>query len=178
VIWCYILWRDGPPPGGPGPPHYRGYAITLRHTTIGRTPLNEWSARRRDLYLTTPHSHNRKSPSQEEFGPSIPVRDKPQTHALERALSRTGHLTWHCSIWNTNASLNTKEGKKSATLSHSFNFFYILSFRVYFSSHQVLLPICTSIATLYIVVSQIFGCVTKVCYVCVCLTQLCLLAAC
>jgi len=24
--------------GGPGPPHYRGYTITLRHTTLGRTP--------------------------------------------------------------------------------------------------------------------------------------------
>jgi hypothetical protein len=27
--------------------------ITLRHTTVGRTPLDEGSARRRDLYLTT-----------------------------------------------------------------------------------------------------------------------------
>jgi len=27
--------------------------ITLRHTTLSRTPLDEWSARRRDLYLTT-----------------------------------------------------------------------------------------------------------------------------
>ena len=26
---------------------------TRRHTTVGRTPLDEWSARRRDLYLTT-----------------------------------------------------------------------------------------------------------------------------
>jgi len=35
------------------PPHYRGLTITLRHTTSGRTPLGEWSARRWDLYLTT-----------------------------------------------------------------------------------------------------------------------------
>jgi hypothetical protein len=27
---------------------------TQRHTTAGRTPLDEWSARRRDLYMTTP----------------------------------------------------------------------------------------------------------------------------
>jgi len=26
---------------------------TQRRATVGRTPLNEWSARRRDLYLTT-----------------------------------------------------------------------------------------------------------------------------
>ena len=33
---------------GPRPPHYRGFTITLRHTTLGRTPLDQWSARRRD----------------------------------------------------------------------------------------------------------------------------------
>ena len=29
---------------------------TQRRSTVGRTPLDEWSARRRDLYLTTPRS--------------------------------------------------------------------------------------------------------------------------
>jgi hypothetical protein len=33
--------------------------ITLRHTTIGRTPLDEWSAGRRELYLTTHNTHKR-----------------------------------------------------------------------------------------------------------------------
>jgi len=28
-------------PSGPGPPHYRGFKITLRHNTLGRTPLYE-----------------------------------------------------------------------------------------------------------------------------------------
>ena len=28
-------------PRGPRPPHYRGFTITLRHTTLGRTPLDE-----------------------------------------------------------------------------------------------------------------------------------------
>jgi len=36
---------------GPGPPHYWGFTITLRHTSLGRTPLDEWSARRSDIYL-------------------------------------------------------------------------------------------------------------------------------
>ena len=31
-----------------------------RHNTIGRAPLNEWSARRRDLDLTTHNTHNRQ----------------------------------------------------------------------------------------------------------------------
>jgi len=31
---------------------------TRRSTTVGRTSLDEWSARRRDLYLTTHDTHN------------------------------------------------------------------------------------------------------------------------
>ena len=34
---------------------------TQRSTTVGRTPLDERSARRRDLYLTTHNTHNRKT---------------------------------------------------------------------------------------------------------------------
>ena len=34
---------------------------TQRRTTVGRTPLNEWSVRHRDLYLTTHNNHNSQS---------------------------------------------------------------------------------------------------------------------
>ena len=34
---------------------------TQRSTTVGRTPLDELSARRRDLYLTTHNTHNRQT---------------------------------------------------------------------------------------------------------------------
>ena len=44
----------------PGSPHYWGFTITLRHTTVGRTPLDEWSARRRDFYLTTTLTRDRQ----------------------------------------------------------------------------------------------------------------------
>ena len=45
VLWC--LWPVGSsmaqqPLCGQGPPHYRGFTILLRHTTLGRTPLDEW----------------------------------------------------------------------------------------------------------------------------------------
>jgi len=52
-MYYIIISMAQQPPGGQGPPHYRGFTITLRHFTFGRTPLDEWSARRRDLYLTT-----------------------------------------------------------------------------------------------------------------------------
>jgi hypothetical protein len=36
----------------------RGFMIThIRHTTVGRTPLDEGPGRRRDLYLTTNNTH-------------------------------------------------------------------------------------------------------------------------
>jgi hypothetical protein len=33
---------------------------TQRRSTVGRTPLDEWSARRRDIYLTTHDTYNRQ----------------------------------------------------------------------------------------------------------------------
>jgi hypothetical protein len=34
-----ILLRGATAHSGPRPPHCRGFTITLRHTTLGRTPL-------------------------------------------------------------------------------------------------------------------------------------------
>jgi hypothetical protein len=34
---------------------------TQRRAKVSRTPLNEWSVRRRDLYLTTRNTHNRQT---------------------------------------------------------------------------------------------------------------------
>jgi hypothetical protein len=44
---------------GLGQPNCQGCTITFRQTAVGRTSLNGWSARRRDLYLTTltPRGH-------------------------------------------------------------------------------------------------------------------------
>jgi len=42
----------------PGQPDYRCFSITLRHTTVSRTPLDEWSAWRRGLCLTTHNAYN------------------------------------------------------------------------------------------------------------------------
>ena len=80
-------------PSGPKPPHYRGFTITLRHSTLGRTPLDEWSARRRDLYLTTHNTHNRQtSIPLAKFEPTIPESERPQTHALARSATGVGRF--------------------------------------------------------------------------------------
>ena len=64
---------------------------TQRRTTVGRTPLDEWSARRRDLYLTTHNNHNRQtSMPSVGFEPTISAGEGPQTYALDRAATETG----------------------------------------------------------------------------------------
>jgi hypothetical protein len=37
----YIFPNGATAPSGPGPPHYRGFTITLRHTIFSRNPLDE-----------------------------------------------------------------------------------------------------------------------------------------
>jgi hypothetical protein len=51
-----FLFYYGPITSRGPKPHIRVSSITLIHTTLGRTSLEEWSARRRDLYLTTQQS--------------------------------------------------------------------------------------------------------------------------
>jgi len=65
--------------------------FTQRRTTVGRTPLDERSPRRRDLYLTTHNKHNRQiSMPPVGFEPTISVGEMPQTYALDRAATGTG----------------------------------------------------------------------------------------
>ena len=62
-----------------------------RYTTVGSTPLEEWSARRRDLYLTTHNNHKRQSSMPPVgFELTISASERPQTHALDRAATWTG----------------------------------------------------------------------------------------
>ena len=77
-------------PSGPGPPHSRGFYITQRRTTVGRSPLDEGSARRRDLYLITHNTHSRQT-SMPPLG-FEPIIEPPQTYALDRAATGTGTL--------------------------------------------------------------------------------------
>jgi len=66
---------------------------TQRRSTVGRTPLDEWSARRRDLYLTTHNTHNRQT-TMPPVGleTAISACERPQTYALDRAATGTSWL--------------------------------------------------------------------------------------
>ena len=66
------------------------FVMFLDHTqlrsTVGRTPLDEWSARRRDLYLTTHDTHNRQiSMPSVGFEPKISAGERPQAARLLRS---------------------------------------------------------------------------------------------
>ena len=72
-------------PSGPGSPHYGDFTISLRHITISRSPLDEWSAWRRDLYLTTHNNYNRQiSVPSTGFEPATPTSERPLTQPDNR----------------------------------------------------------------------------------------------
>jgi hypothetical protein len=93
TVYVYLLlsllfsWLDSP--SGPRPPHCWG----SRHTTLGRTPLNEWSAHRRDLHLTKDNTHKgQASIPPAGFEPAIPASERPQINALNRAATEIGSV--------------------------------------------------------------------------------------
>ena len=74
-------------PSGPEPPYYRGFTITLRNTTLTGTPLDEWSARRKDPDLTTHNTHNKKT----FMTGGIRTRNPSKRAAADTRLRRRGH---------------------------------------------------------------------------------------
>ena len=71
---------------------------TQRRTTVGRTPLDEWSARRRDLYQTTHDTHNRQIfMPPVGFEPTISAGERPAASRLLR--SWVPILLGGCGMW-------------------------------------------------------------------------------
>ena len=68
---------------------------TQRRSTVDRTPLDEWSARRRDLYLTTHDTHNRQiSMPPVGFEPKISAGERPQAAHLLKSWVRIPPGAW------------------------------------------------------------------------------------
>ena len=99
LLYIPPLWRCGPT-RAMASSFLRFLDHTRRRTAVGRTPLDEWSARRKDLYLTTHNTHNRQtSMPPVGFEPTISASERPQTYALDRAATGTGRLL-HIGTWN------------------------------------------------------------------------------
>jgi hypothetical protein len=100
IIFLSFFFHGATASIGPWPPHYRGFTITLRYTTLGMTPLEKWSAPRRDLCLTTLINLKRQtSMLPAGFKSTIPTNERPQTRSSDRATTRIGHLPIYFQIF-------------------------------------------------------------------------------
>jgi len=73
LFFCGVEAQRGPLP------HFWDFWIT-HNDAVGRTPLDEWSASRRALYLTTHNTHNRQtSMPPVGFEPTISAGKRPYT---------------------------------------------------------------------------------------------------
>ena len=84
------LWRNSPTRARTAS-FVRFLDHTQRHSTVGRTPLDEGSARRRDFYLTTHNTPKRQTPMPPAgFVPAVLPSERPQTPALDRSATGIG----------------------------------------------------------------------------------------
>ena len=86
----FVCWRNSPQ-WAMASSFTRFLDHTQRRTTFGSTPLDEWSARRRDLYLTTHNTHNRQTCMPPAgFEHTISAGAQSYTYAIDRAATGTG----------------------------------------------------------------------------------------
>jgi hypothetical protein len=88
-LWPFSFTQQPPVFGGLLFPRFLDH--TQRRTTVGETPLDEWLAGRRYLYLTKHNILNKQtSVLRVEFEPAISAGERLQTYALDRAATGTG----------------------------------------------------------------------------------------
>jgi hypothetical protein len=94
LFYFFVVLR---PNAGHGFLSWRFLDHTQWHTTVGRTPLDEWSAHCRDLYLKTHNTHNRQtSMPPVGFEPMISAGKWPQTYILDRVATGVGNKVVYC----------------------------------------------------------------------------------
>jgi hypothetical protein len=83
---------------GPRPPHSWDFEIILRHTALGRTPLDERSTRPREVYPTTHNNYKRQTSMHlAGFEPAVPASERPQTRSVDHAYNGTSEFNYSCS---------------------------------------------------------------------------------
>jgi hypothetical protein len=105
----FLVQQPPPPRGAMASLFLWSLDHTQRRTTVGRTPPDVRSARRRDLYLTTHNTHKKQtSMPPVGFEPTIPAGGRPQTYALNRAFTGTGSSKLLLISYLIYQSLNTR----------------------------------------------------------------------
>ena len=93
----FFFFHGATAPSGSGPPRDQGFMMTLKPTTLGRTPLGERSARCRDIYLTTYNTRKRQtSMTPAGFEPANLASEWPQTHMLDHVATGITPVSFTC----------------------------------------------------------------------------------
>ena len=112
-VFSLRLFLARQPPVGQGLLIHEVSRSHTRWTTFGRTPLDEWSARCRDLYLTTFNTHNRQtSMPQVGFEPTISAGERPQTYAIDRVVTGACYRGYKSKIFCLKGTLFVKLRKQ------------------------------------------------------------------
>ena len=88
ICWFFIGGNSPPPQWARASSFMRFLDHTKRRITVGRTPLDGWLARRRNLYLTNiTHTTDQHPFPSVALEPTISAGERPQTNALDRAVT-------------------------------------------------------------------------------------------
>jgi hypothetical protein len=84
LLLCAFFSNGATAPSGPGLPHHRGFIVTLRHTTLGRTPVdNTQHSKEIDI-----HVHD-----------SIRTHNPSKRRAVDPCLRPRGHWDRHFYVY-------------------------------------------------------------------------------
>jgi len=123
----FFLWRCGPT-GAMTSLSFGFLDHTRRCTTEGRIALDKWSARRRDLYVTTHNTDNREtSMPPQGLEPTISAGERLQNYDLDISITGIGVPTLHNAkcLYYQDLSQNMKIlCYKTIQFSSYFNFLY------------------------------------------------------
>ena len=88
----FFLWCCGPTRAMTSSV-FRFLDHTQRPTTVVKTPLDEWSVRRSDLYMKTRNTHKGQiSTPSAEYEPTISAGERPQTYARDDLATAIGYI--------------------------------------------------------------------------------------
>jgi hypothetical protein len=96
MFWIYIHGANSP--SRPRPPHDGDFTITLRHTTLGSTAVEEWWARRWDLHLMALTRDRRPCSWQDPNPQSQQVNGRRSTPQTARPMRFHGLWTFYLRI--------------------------------------------------------------------------------
>ena len=110
-----VHWHNHSLPMGQEPLVGQGLLIieasrshSVIHTTLGRTPLDEWSARSRDFYLTTHNTHKRRT---SKFSDIILIENFVKNPLFDLTVRMERELTHAVSIVALQCSISVQDRK-------------------------------------------------------------------